>query len=199
MKKALFALVFSAQSLVIGQTAFDLNLGAKLTTDSSTVPPTYSFSWWGKSGHHYFVETSTDLLSPWTMLSGYNPSGNDEILAIQFVSHAPRIFFRAIQFDPFDTTGFADSDTDGLPDKWEQFYFGDLTRDGTGDWNNDGLLDRDAFQFGLNPKGEDESEVSGKFDAFNYDARGWLDAFTLRGSNPVTFGLDNEGNIETAN
>ena len=93
----------------------------------------------------------------------------------------------------------ADSDGDGLADYWEHYWFGGLSRDGSGDWNDDGLKDRDALRYGLNPVGEDESEVSGKSDSFSYDARGWLDGFILTGSSPVTFGLDNEGNIETAN
>lgn len=92
-----------------------------------------------------------------------------------------------------------DSDTDGLLDSWELYYFGNLTRDGSGDWNNDGLLDRDAFRFDINPQGADESAVASKFDTFNYDSRGWLDEFSLTGSASASFSLDNEGNIETAN
>jgi hypothetical protein len=89
-----------------------------------------------------------------------------------------------------------DSDGDGLLDSWEMANFGNLTRDGSGDWNADGLLDRDAFRFGLDPKGGDESQVAGKFDVFSYDARGWLNGTTITGGTSVSYTLDKEGNIE---
>lgn len=44
-----------------------------------------------------------------------------------------------------------DSDHDGLPDWWELFYFGDLSRDGTGDFDGDGLTDYEEFLLGTNP------------------------------------------------
>lgn len=199
MKKSLLGLALLLTATLHAQTATDTNLGSKLTVDSSTTPPTFTFSWWGKSGFNYLVETNPDLLSAWTFLPDFNPSGADDVLGVQFNTDADRYFVRAIQFDPDDVPPSMDSDGDGLPDKWELYYFGDLSRDGSGDWNNDGLLDRDAFRYGLNPKGDDESEVAGKFDTFNYDDRGWLDGLSLTGSASVSFGLDDEGNIETAN
>src|SRR5207249_3353675 len=45
----------------------------------------------------------------------------------------------------------ADSDGDGLPDDWEMAYFGDLTRDGTGDFDGDGQSDLAEFRAGTNP------------------------------------------------
>jgi hypothetical protein len=44
-----------------------------------------------------------------------------------------------------------DADADGLPDAWEQAYFGTLSRDGTGDFDADGLSDRQEFLAGTNP------------------------------------------------
>ncbi len=44
-----------------------------------------------------------------------------------------------------------DSDNDGLPDWWEKFYFGDLTRDGTEDFDGDGMSDYEEFLAGTNP------------------------------------------------
>ena len=38
-----------------------------------------------------------------------------------------------------------DSDGDGMPDAWEVATFGDLTRDGTGDYDGDGYTDLEAF------------------------------------------------------
>lgn len=88
-----------------------------------------------------------------------------------------------------------DSDNDGLPDAWETYYFSNLAQNGSGDANDDGLLNRDAFRFGLNPN-TDESVVTGKFDVFTYDARGWLDDVAITGSIPVSYLFDKEGNLE---
>jgi Tol biopolymer transport system component len=44
-----------------------------------------------------------------------------------------------------------DSDADGLDDEWELAYFGDLTRDGTGDFDSDGQTDRAEFLAGTDP------------------------------------------------
>ncbi len=38
-----------------------------------------------------------------------------------------------------------DSDGDGLDDDWEVTYFGNLLQDGSGDFDNDGVTDRDEF------------------------------------------------------
>src|SRR6185369_15158277 len=47
--------------------------------------------------------------------------------------------------------GGADSDGDGLDDDWEMTYFGDISRDGSGDFDHDGQSDRDEFLAGTNP------------------------------------------------
>jgi probable HAF family extracellular repeat protein len=44
-----------------------------------------------------------------------------------------------------------DSDGDGLPDEWENQYRGNLTDLGSGDWDGDGVSDRDEFLLGTNP------------------------------------------------
>jgi hypothetical protein len=44
-----------------------------------------------------------------------------------------------------------DIDGDGLPDDWEREHFGDLSRDGTGDYSGDGISDRLAYERGLDP------------------------------------------------
>ncbi|MDG9671422.1 DUF6531 domain-containing protein [Hahella sp. CR1] len=44
-----------------------------------------------------------------------------------------------------------DSDADGMSDDWERQYFGNLDRDGNGDSDSDGVLDREEFILGLNP------------------------------------------------
>ena len=92
-----------------------------------------------------------------------------------------------------------DTDADGLPDQWEAMYFGNLSRDGLGDANGDGLLDRDAYRFGLNPVGADLSLQPAEQDTFGYDTRGWLVSVKLRGSVTVPVIPDAEGNVKTSN
>ncbi|HDH04648.1 MAG TPA: hypothetical protein ENH01_02895, partial [Nitrospirae bacterium] len=48
-----------------------------------------------------------------------------------------------------------DTDSDGMPDDWEINYFGDITRDGTGDYDNDGLSDLDEYLSGTDPTNPD--------------------------------------------
>jgi len=198
MLRRLLALSLLTLAGLHAQTATDANLGSKLTVDGSTSPSTYTFSWWGTSERYYLVMSSPDLMT-WAFLPNFNPTGADAVLSVQFTTTADKYFFRALQFDPNDISGMADTDGDGLPDQWELYYFGDLSRDGSGDWNGDGILDRDAFRFGLNPKGGDDSQVAGQSDVFNYDARGWLNGITLTGGTARTLSLDNEGNIQGSN
>jgi YD repeat-containing protein len=44
-----------------------------------------------------------------------------------------------------------DSDGDGMADAWEQLYFGNLLRDGSGDFDNDGFNDLNEFLAGTLP------------------------------------------------
>jgi hypothetical protein len=48
--------------------------------------------------------------------------------------------------------GSVDSDNDGLPDDWELTNFGNLGRDGNGDFDGDGFSDRDEYIAGSDPK-----------------------------------------------
>lgn len=47
--------------------------------------------------------------------------------------------------------GAMDSDTDGLPDDWEQFYFTNLVQTATGDFDADRASNESEFQGGTNP------------------------------------------------
>lgn len=46
----------------------------------------------------------------------------------------------------------ADVDCDHIPDAWEVEHFGLLSRDGAGDFDGDGILDREEYQSGSDPK-----------------------------------------------
>ncbi|MBK7997896.1 MAG: PD40 domain-containing protein [Verrucomicrobia bacterium] len=52
------------------------------------------------------------------------------------------------------TLGGPDNDGDGMEDDWEVAYFNTLTRDGSGDFDNDGAIDRDEFRAGTSPANE---------------------------------------------
>ena len=47
--------------------------------------------------------------------------------------------------------GGADTDGDGMDDDWEVAYFGDLSRDGSGDFDGDGVTDLQEFRAGTDP------------------------------------------------
>ncbi len=49
------------------------------------------------------------------------------------------------------TLGGPDTDGDGMDDDWEMAYFSTLSRDGTGDFDGDGLSDLQEFRAGTNP------------------------------------------------
>ena len=63
-----------------------------------------------------------------------------------------------------------DSDNDGMADAWELLYFGNLDRDGTGDYDGDGISDLDEFLNGSNPV--EDYRIFGDFDVDD-DVDGW--------------------------
>jgi hypothetical protein len=44
-----------------------------------------------------------------------------------------------------------DTDGDGMPDSWEMQYFGNLSRNGTGDFDGDGVSDLNEYLAGTDP------------------------------------------------
>ncbi len=71
----------------------------------------------------------------------------------------------------------ADTDSDGMEDSWETSYFGDLSRDGTGDFDSDGMTDLEEHDEGFIP------DVHDGFD--DHDGDRYPSVFELRnGADP---------------
>lgn len=109
----------------------------------------------------------TDRLLGRTMLLGTPASGPAAIA--NFTSSQPYILpdSRTVVFQSFAplvdgdynntqdifvvNLGALDSDNDGMDDDWEMAYFGNLSRDGTGDYDGDGMTDKAEFLAGTDP------------------------------------------------
>jgi Tol biopolymer transport system component len=108
------------------------------------------------------VANSTRLIS--TDLSG-NACGNGRSLAPLFSANSWFLLFGSWAGNLVDAdynqagdlfiTGLlpfiTDSDGDGMDDSWEIQYFGSLSRDGTGDFDGDGVSDLNEFLTGTDP------------------------------------------------
>ncbi|MDB4506600.1 lamin tail domain-containing protein [Akkermansiaceae bacterium] len=57
--------------------------------------------------------------------------------------------------ETIDITDPTDTEPDGMGDNWEIFYFGDLSRDGALDFDNDGRTDAQEWGDGTNPTAAD--------------------------------------------
>ena len=66
---------------------------------------------------------------------------DDENYAIANIGQIKRMFSFDVRLAP----PTLDSDNDGLPDDWENYHFGNLDQDGTGDYDGDGLSNADEF------------------------------------------------------
>lgn len=101
--------------------------------------------------------------------------------------------------DPLDKDSVGgDSDTDGLPDGWELFHFGDLnTADPNAILQPDGLTNKEKAELGLNPNTDYSDENAAQPAIYAYDAAGRLTGVTA----PVAAGdytPDEEGNLLNA-
>lgn len=85
-------------------------------------------------------------------------TGNSDI-TIDIASSSQNRSLMGIAFDStIDITDPTDSDNDGMGDNWEISYFGDLSRDGSGDFDSDGLDDVDEWSEGTSPTNPDSDD-----------------------------------------
>jgi hypothetical protein len=59
-----------------------------------------------------------------------------------------------------------DSDHDGMPDEWETKYFGNISQNGTGDFDGDGVNDLQEYQNGTDPTLGTDSDKDGMPDSW---------------------------------
>jgi len=82
------------------------------------------------------------------------------------------IFIPANKTPPIidDDDALEDSDHDSIPDKWEMYYFGNLTQSSEGDFDGDGISNLEEYKSKFNPKEPDDSvDDSNRFVEFIKD------------------------------
>ncbi|MDP2898684.1 MAG: right-handed parallel beta-helix repeat-containing protein [bacterium] len=120
--------------------------------------PTYScIQDWQKGGagnistYPYFVdpESGDFHLRSWSpSIDMGDPSSS---YSLEPMPNGGRIDLGAYGNTPEATSKSADTDSDGLPDDWEVFYFGDLLENGSADPDNDGFTNHYEYRDGFNP------------------------------------------------
>lgn len=88
---------------------------------------------------------------------------------------------------------------DGQADYWERFYFGDLSRDGTGDFDSDGIIDRIEWQMKTDPTVDQAAAhppATTGLRQYRYDALGRLAAAS--GPVDLAYAYDDAGNLQSA-
>lgn len=185
----------------------------------------FHLDWEGTLGNTYFIQYSADLIS-WSYMP-YIKSGIGGPLGYGFDAAGGKLFLRLHYTDiptsdpltaDFDSDGIpnyyevndlgsdpldkdsagGDSDSDGLNDGWELYYFGDLnTADPTAIPSADGLTNKEKNDLGLNPSIDYTAPTVSEKSIYTYDLTGRLTVVEA----PVTgaiFTVDSEGNILTA-
>ena len=139
------------------------------------------------SAHFYRIQSTDDPTQAPASLDFDNDgiSNADELRA-----GTPYHFFKAESLE--------DTDQDGLPDYWEQFYFGNLAQSATDDSDNDGIKNAYEWQVRTNPTIDETTQVFSR-DSFTYDNRGWLNGFQFMNSLSTSLMHDAEGNPTAQN
>jgi hypothetical protein len=107
-----------------------------------------------EAGHNYVLHVPLDTLEP--QMPGTARPGDQATLFVdgqpaENITIGERGVIQVVDL----YIGSTDSDDDGMADWWEIKYFGNLDRDGSGDWDNDGLNDLDEFLYDTIPDNPD--------------------------------------------
>jgi hypothetical protein len=102
---------------------------------------------------------STNL--PWSMLSHPVPAGLPLHWRVRGIFHVVSFdrdgradgtnVYEGAWFPAGEPVQLEDADADGLPDAWEQHWFGDLSADAAGDADGDGLTHAQEYAYSANP------------------------------------------------
>jgi hypothetical protein len=186
----------------------------------------FELTFWGRPNFYYFVLQTNDLLEEWIYhdyaVKGIAGAGGlGDVEGFRFDSSSSMLFFR-IEFtdDPnaeilladFDGDfvsnkneldlglnpfGLDNSEPDALYDDWEIYHFGSTSaKDGEGDADQDGILDKYESQFGTDPN-DDETQAGINLSNYTYDALGRI--VTTTGTVEMTYLFDDESNLQSAN
>lgn len=127
MKRALLFLSLAAS--LYAQDFDDLNEGVTLSAAPEYGAESFLFSWFGKGGRTYFIETTDDLAAePWSSFPE-RISGSEQIAQLGVAIDVPRRFYRLRYVEALSYIGssYCDLDHDGLGDEEEVLYGSPVT------------------------------------------------------------------------
>jgi hypothetical protein len=124
-------------------------------------------------GGYFLCEVPTGIYTVSATCTGYDPLSYPGIV----VNKGDSII------KSFGMVTESDSDNDMMPDDWEIAYFGDISRDGTGDYDSDALTDLQEYEYGTDPTKTDTDE-----DSLNDG-----DEVKIYGTNPGVMDTDTDG------
>ncbi|MBI2946003.1 MAG: VCBS repeat-containing protein [Verrucomicrobia bacterium] len=148
--------------------------GATMTGSTLTTPSNPGEGWRIVDAADFDLDLKPDIV--WQHTGGSNPSG---MVALWYMNGATMTSstvttpstptpstYRMAAVGDFSL--ITDSDNDGLPDAWENQFFGSLTWNRTHDPDNDALTNEKEYQAGLNPNSTD-SDGDGIGDLLEYE------------------------------
>lgn len=168
---------FSLAAMSVASAQFVAYPDEMLKINIGSAPDTLELSWQGHAGRAYFLKYTPALETGlWTYLPVVE-KGADALLSYgaSALAAGNRFFARTVVVPSttaypknedsdgdkisnmdeiqggLDPAASVDSDTDNMPDDWEKFHFGDLARDGTEDYDGDGMSDAEEYTAGRHP------------------------------------------------